>query len=224
MSRDLISEIYAIKNRTYKKFGAINQYITKIDLIEDSFYHLKKEVNPQVEFRKELFRYVPIGMIAALESFFRMLIDEVLTKDNYYVKNVIKLKDINIKMKDIVNAQLNKLSINNLISHTVTINSLESIDNLMSTILDINFLKDLGNFTYISTEERKKFVFSKYRDKTYADINQCFLLRHIFAHEFAFKYKLKINRLEQMITSAKVFGFLTHEFISDILVKRKAER
>lgn len=167
---------------------------------------------------QEISRYIPIALVACIESFFRATYSEIIDYGEPYLGNINKLNKSKINIDyDMVNAiKDKKLTIGELVSYTISCNNISDIDNSLSKLLDIDFWYELKGFETDSIFEEVNLVNCKFRqdyERIKSSIARLFKLRHIFAHEFGTSVKVDKDTVNILFSDTKIFLENVREFI-----------
>jgi len=218
--RDYIEEILSAKSRLSKRSDRWTHYIDRAALIYRSYEHLKKDVHHSKEFRLELLRYIPIGLVACIQGYFRLVIRDIIDHGLPYQNNVNKLKDIKYDPQTVLAIFKKKISLGDFVSHLLLINSLKEINKYMSILLDLGFLKEVVVHVVRNSEGRKLVRIGSQADFIFASIEKIFEFRHIFSHELCLKMKPKLKETEDFLNASIIFVHVTESFIDGILSKK----
>jgi len=218
MKRNIINEITSVKSRA--EFNSRFDFSTRLNDIELA---LKESLNYNVDFDKELVKYIPIATVACFEAFFRSVYRELVDFGKPFSDNAVKFNQSkNVKFDfEIVNAiQTKILTVGDFISHILPCNNLDDINSNMSTLAGIDFLENLkNNNAFIeemySGDNSKQFIDNS--EQIIIDIKRIFELRHIFCHEFATNFKIDKNEISSCFYSAKIFLNHVDNFVYNLL-------
>ena len=205
MKRDIIKEITDKKRRSYIRAKRFWNVATKYNLISNLYESIVANDLDKTH-KRELLKYIPISLITLLENYFRQLIKEIILSDNKYLTNVARLKNIKVDLENIIEAQKKGLKIADLVSHLIPISNLNDIINNLSIILDSDYIKNLKEFT----KSHKKFHIYNC-DDILKNINHIFELRNVFVHEYAFREKINIKEIEDLLFDCLIFIFITDQ-------------
>lgn len=219
MKRDIIQEIINKRSRNLRRIGRVNQYFRKYTQIMDAYLFLEKEKRISKNIRDELFRYVPIGIITAVENYYRALIRDLLLKGNPFGHNITSLNNINIDFKSIINAQVQKLSIPDLISHYLPLSNIDEINFIMSKLLDCDFLSELKTEKVFGYNEQLIVDLKVFVEASIRNTKRAFELRNIFCHELAFNYRISIRELKDVLVGVHSFILFTELYLHNNILK-----
>jgi len=222
MKRDYISEIQALKDRA----NYDSKYFWNFRLVA-----LQQTYNDVLnnKLNSEALKYIPIAIVACLESFFQAVNSELIDHGKPFSDNVIKFnqsKDVKFDF-EIVNAiQSKKLTVGEFISHILPCNNLNDINSNVSTITGKDLLKELKAFKVESIHEDKVTLsqeFIKQPDDIYSSIKRTFELRHIFCHEFASQYSINQDEILNCLISTRLFLNQVERYVRELLYPNSPE-
>lgn len=212
MARDAIKEIMELKSRN--EFADKHQFYLRLYSLQE----LLKNNSNKGHLSEEVFKYIPIALVACMEGLFRSLYAEIIDYGEPYSNNVEKFNNSNKKFDyNIVNAiQSKKLTIGEFISHTLSCNNISDIDNNISILLGIKFLHELNNFETQSIFDEQRLINSSFKNNAneiLKSVVTVFELRHIFCHEFGTKVEINEDIIQEVFSNTKIFLENTTDFI-----------
>jgi uncharacterized protein YecT (DUF1311 family) len=215
MKKMTIGELQELKNR-----NTLSGYFAATDRVR----RLKGiiaivEANPASLTIEEMTRYIPIGLVAAMEGFTRSIIGELIDSGSPFLERISGFRDLKFDAEIITALQQKKVSIGELVSHLLPpINSLGHIQKYMDILLDDDFVQCLKPMTKreANNEEHPEPIL-KEPEKVFASIVETFRLRHIYAHETAFNFKTEVSMLKEACEHVSSFIEATEELIVKIL-------
>lgn len=216
MARDAIKEIMDLKSRN--EFADSHQVYLRLYSLQE----LLKSNAGNDHISEEVFKYIPIALVACMEGLFRSLYAEIIDYGEPYSNNVEKFNNSNKKFDySIVNAiQSKKLTIGEFISHTLSCNNISDIDNNISILLGIKFLHELNNFETKSIFDQQKLINNSFKsnaNEILKSVVTVFELRHIFCHEFGTKVEVNEDFIQELFSNTKIFLENTTDFIQSKL-------
>ncbi len=93
-------------------------------------------------FEYETAKYIPIGLISCVETYFKETYARVVNNSLEFKSNASTL-DIRFSLKNVVDLEKKEPSVGEFIAHLLGVNGLVEINKYMSTIIDCDFLKEL---------------------------------------------------------------------------------
>lgn len=199
--RDLISEIEEIRGRTGS--SDFDNGITKLLFLSTHVQKLTQETEEQL--------YFPIACVAALEAYFRWEIRKLIDSGNARFIENLRVDELQPKIDhDLILAISGKrITIGELISHSVKFHNLDGINGIMSQLLRADFLDLVKNAR--DPEERRKQgenappMLHSVGD-TLANIKRTFYLRHIICHEGHLGTAAKLDEIKALCHSCYDFA------------------
>ncbi len=174
--RNVLAEIQEVRSRM-TAVGDIDSGILKLLTITSSTEKLKNDDQPD-----ELHAYFVVASIAAIEAYFRWQIRTLLDSGDGRFLNNIRLDDQPIKLTHEVAVALisKRLTVGELVAHTVGFSNFEHVAGFMTKLLDTDFVRLLE--TTPDADHQDELVL-KDPDRVIADIKRALELRHIICHE-----------------------------------------
>jgi uncharacterized protein YecT (DUF1311 family) len=215
MKKMTIGEIQELKGRnTFSGYFAANHRVLRLKGIIEII-----EANPAAPETEEMTKYIPIGLVAAMEGFIRSIIGQLIDSGSPFLERISGFKDLKFDAEIITAIQQKKVSIGELISYLLPpINSFGHIENYMGILLNEKFKERLKNIIKRETRnEPNPELILKEPEKTFASIVETFRLRHIYAHEIAFDFKTEISVLNEACEHVSSFIEAIEELIIEIL-------
>ena len=217
--RNVINEIQLKRLRA--------NYATKYDF-STRFFEIQgfiESIDEESQAGKEALRYIPLGSIAATETFFRLVYQDIIDLGDPYLSRVVKhLKEkgnIKFDFEYLVALHGKQVSIGELFAHQLPLNNLQDIQTVMNMLLGADFFTLLKcaklseDFSLVDEAKEFKKDFGMY----VTAIKKLFELRHILAHEFASSIKLDKQQLSGDFNKLMYFNEATR-YLVDKLTNR----
>jgi hypothetical protein len=220
MKRDYISEIVAKKSRLRKRGGRWDQVTNRIDNLIELSEFLKASKLKELPFRNETAKYLPIGFVACIEGYFRLVYRDLIDHGDPYRSNATSFKDIRVGIDHVIAMQSGKLTCGEFIAHLLPANNIEDIESCMSILLGEPFLEKVKKYEFTIDDKKPKTSITKsgLDQRLFLDLKEIFDLRHICAHELAPKIKIKIPYLIRSTGSAFMLMYITDSILDELLV------
>lgn len=218
--RDYIKEILDKRARVEdtERLGAPYD---RFELIYIALDFVLNEMDKNDPTREELLKYFPIGIVACIESYFRLVFRDLINFGSPYSERANKLTEYRFKLSDVLAIKNDRVSIGEIVSHLLTINQFSDIEKIMTCLLDEDFYEQLKEIKYpvdLKDPEKKETIESQApRLKKY--LSKAFSLRHIFCHETPNSLILSENTLEHLRASTLLLIYLTEELLEVLLQK-----
>jgi len=192
--RDILSEIRSRQLRTGsgRQFG----YCYRLDQID----HLIQGMSWASKETDELLRYIPLALIAVVESHFRILYALIINQDAEYLSRAVKFsKEQNMRFEPefLVAFHARSATPGDLFSHLFRLNGLEDIQATLTALLGMDYLKEVQRFDVNEAEltESEADTFKNITGASFKAIKDMFALRHIIAHELALNLTLDSQKM-----------------------------
>ena len=214
-TRDIVREIEEIRQRQGTPHHPVSIPIRLTNIV--------RVFQSSLEPHSEFLRYIPIGIIACIEGFFRSAVKECIDTDGRFADNarhVRPIRDFRANLDILGAVQGQRISIGDLFAHLVSINSLEHIDAIMSTITGTKFLELLtGVHSRVDVELKgaPQDPIITDPDVVLKHVREMFRLRHIYAHELADSTHLDRTVLGEALESSFLFLKASAEVLGNVL-------
>ncbi|MGR5518948.1 hypothetical protein ACPV5H_26505 [Vibrio harveyi] len=232
--RDRVSEILRKKDVSGDYGRSLEQIYSRLDNLGDlevTFSTLKDHagVNRLLEeegvwdsysIMIEGAKSVPVGLVACLESYFRVQVARVIDSHEFYKNRASKLQ-IKLDLQTAIDLEVNKLTIGEFISHLVKLNNIEDINKTMTTIMEDDFLRNVGiwweklvyQVDLFNTPPSEKFGYMM------ANLKRIFEQRNLICHESYFEPEI----IEQLMHTKDVVDFIraVNSFIDSHIVSKQ---
>lgn len=157
-------------------------------------------------------RQLPIMMVAAMESFFRSAVGELIDHGEPYAERAADLIKASNQTPDypiFLAIQNKKFTIGQFISHMVSLNSLESITAALSTLLDADFLQLLKEVELTSKHWNAQRLpvhrIAEDPGPIFSSVKILVEIRNAIAHEGSRSVHAKIKDIAEYCDRTKVF-------------------
>ncbi len=214
MKKLTIGEIQELKGR-----NIYNGYFAAIDRVLKLKGIIKIiEANPSSPETEEMTKYIPIGLVAAMEGFTRSVIEHLIDSGFPFLERISSFKDLKFDAEIITAIQQKKVSIGELTSHLLPISNFGHIEKHMGILLNEDFVERLKPITKRETrnDEHPELILKEPK-KVFASIVETFRIRHIYAHETAFNVNTETSVLKEACEHVSDFIEATEELVIEIL-------
>lgn len=214
--RNIANEILNLKTR--KEFESYNKIHIKLDKIQDCIVALDLQHGTE---REELIKYIPVSLVATMESFFRSTVSKLIRTDTKYLENSRTLFETKFDFEDITRLQKREFSIGELLAHQLSFSKYDYILNHFGKILNVNFKEELIKYNvksfYSGYEGPHPKDYCANYQKITQDLFKVFELRHIICHEMSTKLNLTVLEIEQLFKSVRAFIYQVYNYTYAIL-------
>ena len=150
-------------------------------------------------------KYIPVGLVACIESYFRVQVARIIDSHEFY-KNKASQLQVKLDLKTAIGLEVNKLTIGEFISHLVKLNNIEDINKTMTTIMADDFLENVSIWRekldkqtdLFNTPHKEKF------GHMLAYLKRLFEHRNLICHESYFEPET----IEQLMHTEDVVNFI----------------
>ncbi len=213
--RDILQEILDRKARMSERF-----YPVAVPL---PFHRLVSAIHESDDIADELLVYVPVGIVACVQEFFRSAIAALIDADPDRLVRFAKslaLKDIKLSLDILRGLAGRKFTTGELVAHLTPLNQREHIEDVMTGILNESFTEKLKTvhsrwLTEVNGETPTPILSAP--ATVFADLDKLFRLRHIAAHEFPALDPYLSGDLPSLLLSAELFLQASAEIVADTL-------
>lgn len=173
--------------------------------------------------RVELFKYIPISLVACIQGYFVLAIQDLIDSGEPYTGNVCQLKDFHFKMESVIALQGRQVSLGEVVGNMLTLSSIDSLFSNIDTIVGYSFKNALQayNFTCPCCEQTIKLLDAE--PSVFKDISEVFKYRNIFCHELAPNQSLPIKSAKRYVQSVAFFLIVVDSLVEQILASQQIE-
>ena len=203
--RDLVSEIEEIRSRTAPSDW--DNGISKLLLLCTQTQKLEKETEQQ--------DYFLVASIAAIETYFRWEIRRLIDSGDARYINNLRLDELQLRISPdlLVAVHGKRVTIGELVAHSVRLNNLDAINKTMSQLLRTDFLDLVTDAR--DPESRRKAGENAPRiirsaSDTLARVKRTFELRHIICHEAHLSTPVGLDEVRELCSSCYEFVLASH--------------
>jgi hypothetical protein len=215
-NRNYVAEIIAKRVRLLPERDRVKQVSSRTLLLGQAFNHVK-QIDDSAGYKPELLKYFPIGTVACIETYFRIVYRDLIDFGPPFSDRLIEFKDIKFTV-DTVLAIHSKhaISLGEFISHLLPTNNLDDINRSMSQLIGEDFLArfsakikvayDIEEFDNFNIEA---FIFGNLKD--------LYELRHIFCHELGTTEILDVITIEDCLLAGFSLISETEEILRELI-------
>lgn len=216
--RSSVTEILEKRTRTLKRVDRYMQLCERHDQLLEAVDWLAKHMRSAASTRRELLRYIPVGLVACLEGYFRMLIRDLVDAGGHFRENAEKLEvssKFDLPVLLAIGGQ--KVTVGELVAHHVRINSLEDINKHMSILTGFDFMEGLQRIRDPDTT----LPFGVLAGRTYASLRDTFTFRHITCHELAPRHLASLATVRKAAWASYDFTYFTELCVQEMLMTER---
>jgi hypothetical protein len=164
-----------------------------VDALIEIAEFLKRAPRDSVPSKAELVKYLPIGWVACIEGYFRLVYRDLVDHGPPYRDNAALLKDIRIGLDHVVAMQAGKFTLGEFIAHFLPVNGLDDINQAMSTLMGVDFLDAIKNVKTDVFEPDRSLADLALSGGIFESLEFLFSQRHLFAHELTTKVRVNLR-------------------------------
>ena len=214
--RDIGDEIKTLKSR--KEFDSYWQIHQKLDKIHTCIEELKSN---QGKSSDELKKYIPVALVATLESFIRSTIAKLINSNNEYLINTKDIFEGKFELDVYTQLHQREFTIGEFLAHQLPFGKFEHIPKHFDAILKTNFMDKLIKFNvntfFIGYQGPHPKDFAPSYDQIIADTKQVLKLRHIICHEMSVKLTVEHDDLFRIYKSVRALIYQIYNYVYTIL-------
>lgn len=221
MKRDLVGEIFRKRGTSLRRGTRLSKAQRRLDTIVAAFDYLEQQRHSPD--RQELLRYIPIALIACIEGYFRLAIQELVDSGSPYCERITELSDTVLSKEHVVAIHLRRVSLGEIISHTVKISQFGDITKAMSSLFGCDFLAALKRAQFSASEDGTPVTFDRFAPKAFASLRDIFTLRHIYCHQLVGPAHVPLRKLRYSIPWAWMLLAGTEQVICNLSSTQDAQ-
>ena len=177
--RDILAEIRSQRARLAAT-DRYSQYVLRVHkacgLIE-----LEKVEGINRDDLAEWLKYIPIGIVASMQGYFRLAIRDLIDSGSPFRENAAKLAVDKLDLSAVLAIGAREVSAGELIAHQLRMNSVDDICAHMTTLVGSDFRKAVVAMNPVSSAASHDEI----ADILFPPLDALFVNRHIFCHELA---------------------------------------
>ena len=214
-NRKVIDEILEVRGRLRFKRREAELSVRLIE-IENAYKHFKPKLT-----ELELLRYFPIALVACMESYFRLVIKDLVDSGEPYLSNSSGLFHTNQFDFDVLKGLHGQtITIGDVISRYPSISNIRHIVKLMDDLMGYDFREKLSSvYDRWEVEAMESPKQSIIRDihETFRYVERSFQLRHVFCHEIATAIDVEKEEIDKCVYHTSLFLKASDELVSETL-------
>ena len=188
--RDYISEIAGKRERLLRRGPRSTQFGRRVDALIEIAEFLEHSQRGKVPSKRELVKYLPIGWVACIEGYFRLVYRDLVDHGPPYRDNAASLKDIRIGLDHVVAMQAGRFSLGEFVAHLLPVNGLDDINQSMSILMGLDYLDAIKNVKTDIFEPDHSLEDLSLSGDLIESLEFLFSQRHVFAHELTTKVRV----------------------------------
>ncbi len=186
---------------------------------EYSFGEISDLTQNYSEIQYEAMRYIPIGLVACMEGYFRLAYADLINFGTPYRDNASEF-DVKFSIESAIALERHSLSLGDFIAHLLTTNNLSNINHNMTTLIGKDFLEI---FKVMRPKlETQNSLFEQDNEQVsnwvLGNVQRLFELRHLYSHEpDPPANKNDIDKISGGIEAVKEFLWVSDTIINEML-------
>jgi hypothetical protein len=212
--RDLVTEILQKRSRTLRRAPRYDHFFRRHDDITQAAEFLAAFGRHDKDASAELLKYLPIGIVACWESYFRLAIRDLIDFGQPFQSNAERLDVPRLELGTVLGVGTGRISVGEFVAHLVNLSSFEDICAHMTAVMGKPFLTELKNVPDENDSSRKVSDIAGF---LFTDINEIFKLRHIYCHELATKVRFPVGRTEDFVGASLVFIYSAETVVRSLI-------
>jgi uncharacterized protein YecT (DUF1311 family) len=199
--RENVAEIREIQSR----MGVMPPHVAVVLRIND----VRSLIDGYDKPPEEALRYVPVGLVACLEAYFRAVVRELVDSGKPFLQRAENLERIPFNFRAVAAIHGRTITLGSLVAHLVPMNNKRDLNATMSTLLNDDFLEKLKEvrehwpWKPIASSSTESVISDP--AIVFADLDRVFELRHVVCHEFGLPIHIGKSEAERYIASVDTF-------------------
>lgn len=217
--RDYVAEIASRTGRIRRRAPRYAEMRVRLDGISAIAQFVRESNNRDVPFRSELAKYIPIGTVACLEGYFRLVFRDLIDHGAPFRDNVSKFKEIKLGIDHVIALQSKRMTFGEFVAHLLPASSLADLNESMSILIGQPYIDAVKRvpFEYFEPGTAVSLEEDGVADDVFRDVSQLYEQRHIFAHELATKAKVTVRRVAIDYAAATILMMGTEALIASLI-------
>jgi len=203
--RDHIAEIYdrrlrvATPNQVVLLFARLDELLAEFDTADS--------------LSDEVFRYFPVAMIACVETYTRLQVQELIDAGPPFSDRIDAFDNVRLEMTSMKAIHGRRITLGELIAHLIPVSSLADVKRALGTLLGTDLI-ELAKVTLAGSHDER--VRTRDIGELIQGAEWAFRLRHMYAHEFPATGSINRELIEQSARSTTIFLRLVDETVRSI--------
>ena len=211
--RDPIAEILEKRSRLRKKTRRWILFYEQVKPLHDAIELLGKDSDSAASIA--LSRYTPVALVAALESYVRTIIKELVNHGRPFKQNAQGLTEIRLDLPTVLRIQGARISMGEFLSHLLPLSSMDDINRHLSTLIGTDFYVGAKKVVFLDDGE----TLEQTDPKAWAELAEVFRLRHIVCHEGVALPGYTLSRARQHYYTLLGFALATDTYVDQLLAR-----
>ncbi|HEY5753707.1 MAG TPA: hypothetical protein VIT21_11205 [Chthoniobacterales bacterium] len=206
--RDIIDEVLSRRTRHMHRVPRLDQTEHRLVDLDGGIYFLQRDTSIPLRHRRELYRHVPVALIAITEGYCKMLYRDLIDSGDPFLSNAKSFKDIRFDLEALVATHQRLATIGEIVAQQLSHSSLGDMESHLSVVLGQDFPAEFSKRLKAEDATIGGEVFQTQLRRL---IVYTFRQRHIYCHELATRVSPRQYELRTMIKAFRVFIRLIDE-------------
>jgi hypothetical protein len=189
VKRDVVKEIALKKSRRARHGHRYGLFYARFKPINAAYDHISA-LPPDDPARAELLKYIPIGLVACLEGYYRQNFKDLIDHGKPFLQNAEHLDEVRIDLKAIVRTRGARISLGDVVAHLLPLSSFDDVNRHMSALIGEDYFARVRKTALGKDSPVLELAVPRVR----CALDELFEDRHIFAHEAAPSYAIEDSR------------------------------
>ena len=212
--RDFITDILNRKSRHHKRTHRWLQVMKRFEALGFSLHHVINKAPKKHSCQTELLRYIPIGIVAVSEGYFRLVYRDLIDFGDPYLSNAASFKDLSLGHEAIYAIHGKRTTIGEIIAHQLSHNNTGDITKNMDALT--------GGDLVVAIKQELDRQTQRSKDETIAPwvprfVARTFELRHIFCHELATSFSPDPYEIDSCLRASVAFLYCSEVYVQTLL-------
>jgi hypothetical protein len=215
--RNYIEEILAKRERLISGQTRLSHFAQRTLSLDDGFVFISEQPGTE-SFRDEFVKYLPIGYVAAMEAYFRIIFRDLIDFGPPFSENLKSFGDIKFQIEPVLAIASKAISVGEFVAHLLPFNNLKDINENMSRLIGEDFLNRLEKTKITTLIGAKPVPMENYHSKIPFSIKRLFEMRHTFCHEFAINENANLQEIRDCCFATLFFVLATESLANELKV------
>ena len=211
--RDVTTEILERRKRLHSRVDRWRQFSSRNDAVIDAYFYLSEHNGAPRRIKLELLRWIRVGMVAAMEAYYRMAVRDLVDAGDPFRRRAATLYDARLELSTVLSIQSEQISIGELVAHIMPLTRLNDVAHTMSVLLERDFIKDIK----ATIPQGRRETLQQLVPDFYPVVEHLYAMRNIHAHEFGMKPVPKRQEVFHELGAATYLVFVTEQLLEATL-------
>jgi len=164
---------------------------------------LVRELDNAAALSDELVRYFPVGMVACIETYTRLMIQDLVDWGEPFSDRIDKFENVRLEMATMKAIHGRRITLGELIAHLLPVSNLDDVKRALGILLDsdvIELVKESLAKSPADCEHRSIGI-----GELIQGVEWSFRLRHMYAHEFPAASSINRELIDESVRFAALF-------------------